>query len=128
MALARRIGQHPYDTRSSHLGEYSEPRIVRLVTMWVTVDCFSAPVRNSTASTINGAGAASALAAPIDEGRAREAAAAGDIPYLEPYREWIEQTLGVPLGETETLEAVCNPGEVAPPFTVIVRRSPGLSE
>ena len=30
---------------------------------------------------------------------------------LEPYREWIEQTIGVPLSETLTLEVDSNPGD-----------------
>ena len=30
---------------------------------------------------------------------------------LEPYRSWIEQTIGVPLGETLTVEVDCNPGD-----------------
>ncbi len=30
---------------------------------------------------------------------------------LEPYREWIEQTIGVPLRDTLTLEVDCNPGD-----------------
>ena len=30
---------------------------------------------------------------------------------LEPHREWIENMLGVPLGETITLEVDCNPGD-----------------
>jgi hypothetical protein len=30
---------------------------------------------------------------------------------LEPYRGWIEQTIGVPLTETLTLEVECNPGD-----------------
>ena len=30
---------------------------------------------------------------------------------LEPYREWIEQMIGVSLSETLTLEVDCNPGD-----------------
>ena len=30
---------------------------------------------------------------------------------LEPYREWIEQMIGVPLSETLTLEVDSNPGD-----------------
>ena len=30
---------------------------------------------------------------------------------LEPYREWIEQMMGVPLSETLMLEVDCNPGD-----------------
>ena len=30
---------------------------------------------------------------------------------LEPYRVWIEQTIGVPLSETLTLEVDSNPGD-----------------
>ena len=31
---------------------------------------------------------------------------------LEPYAEWIEQMLDVPLSETLTLDVDCNPGDV----------------
>ena len=33
------------------------------------------------------------------------------LASLEPYRKWIEQTIGVSLGETLTLEVDCNPAD-----------------
>src|SRR3954465_7207326 len=30
---------------------------------------------------------------------------------IEPYAQWIERMMGVPVGETLTLEVECNPGD-----------------